>query len=66
MKRDSSVYLQSTIFVGDDADQRDIIRVTNLTEAEARAIRDLWVSEPGAGSQEIRSLAPKSALEFVR
>lgn len=65
-ERNASAYLQSTIFVDDDSDCRDIIRVVNLTEGEARAIRDLWVGEPGAESKEILALAPKASIEFVR
>ena len=67
MKRDCSVYLQATIFVnGGDPMSSDIIRVTELTEVEARGIKDRFMDEPNIRYDDIKALAPKAEVEFVR
>lgn len=53
MKRDATIYLQATIFVNEDSSTRDIRRIENLTETEARAIRDAWMDDPGAKVLEL-------------
>lgn len=67
MKRDCSVYLQATIFVnGEDSLSSDIVRVTEVTEVEARGIKDRIMDEPNIGYDDIKALAPKAEVEFVR
>lgn len=66
MKRDCSVYLQVTIFVNDDSVTSDIVRVTELTEVEARGIKDRIMDEPNIATVVIKALAPKAEVEFVR
>lgn len=67
--RDASVYLVATVFLSehdDGSNSRDVVRVTNVTDAEARAIRDLLIEEPGADGDDILAIAPRAKTEWVR
>lgn len=66
MKRDWTFYLQATTMREGDAVTNDIVKIENLTELEARAIKDRYREDHGSVTFEVvNALAPKAKMEFV-
>lgn len=67
MNRDWTFYLQATVMSPEsDAKTSDILRVENLTETEARAIKDLYRDDHAAVNfKTIEALAPRAVVEFI-